>query len=227
MLHRTKAKVVGLAACAALLSTPLAAGSLTNAGFETCDLTGWTAGGIATAVSSHAGIAPHEGSCYALLTAGTLDVGRVETALDMIEGTITSMNPAATTGSYIYQDVWLAANESITEWAYFRAEDYHPDFGFWSFAGGDWIQAGPIGDVAGVGGNGGWSGWQSFTFTAPWGYWYRIGFAVVNGFDDSFGSTVGVDAGQVPEPGSLTLVGLAGLACIGLCRRRRTSAAER
>ena len=112
----------------------------------------------------------------------------------------------------------MAADETITELAYFQAADYLPfnDTAFWSFVGRDLDPEGLIGRVATVGDFGA-TGWKPFSFTAPTAGLYTIGFGVFNVTDNLQDSYLGVDA--VPEPCTLALLGLgfAGL----LFRRRR------
>src|ERR1700690_347727 len=205
--------ILGVAASASLLTA-----GIVNPGFETGDLTGWNAGGSVAvgATCSQTGFGPFEGSLLTCLEAGAVDASTTEAALGLSAGTLAGLQSGLTFGSYLGQTVQMAAGETITEMAYFQADDYLPfnDTAFWSFAGLNSDPEGLVGSVATVGDFGA-TGWKPFSFTAPTAGLYIIGFGVFNQTDNAFSSYLGVDA--TPEPCTLALFGL-GLA--GLLFRR-------
>lgn len=211
-----------MAATLAALATGSAHAGLVNGGFETGDLTGWTASlsnGAATVVTSNsttyftsAAYLPPEGSYFLAIQSGDADVWQT-----------------------VSQSLAVAAGESIAGMAAFDWGDYLP------YADGTRVR---ILDAAGAlvatpfyldgnltpgtqkdfeepdsGFNGPWTAW---TWTAASAGTYTVEFGARNtldggGPDPTFGL---FDAHVVPEPASLALLGI-GLIGLGVMRRKQ------
>ena len=213
-----------MAATLAALITGSAQAGLINNGFETGDLTGWTAnisGGTASVVTSNttsyfasATYLPPEGSYFLAIQSGDADVWQT-----------------------VSQSLAVAAGESIAGLAAFDWGDYLP------YADGARVR---ILDTAGAlvatpfyldgnltpgtqkdfeepdsGYNGPWTAWS---WTAASAGTYTVEFGARNtldsgGPDPTFGL---FDAHVVPEPASLALLGI-GLVGLGAIRRKQRS----
>jgi len=154
------------------------ASSLTNAGFETGDFTGWDVVGEAEVVESYVGkgynnelvgptFYPKEGSKFAVLKTG-LGAGAYST---------------------ISQTKFLNTGETISGWAAFDAVDYLP----YNDDAAVVVQVGGIvgllwsKDIAAVG-NYGASEWEHWSFTAPYSGLYTITLKVRNVLDNGLDS---------------------------------------
>jgi hypothetical protein len=205
--------IVGLVCSSSLLMA-----GLVNPGFETGDLTGWSSLG-SVGVSTGDWTGPLQGTYFAELTIADVSCGTMESTLGL-NGQICALSDTYG-GTLLYQSVSMAASETITEWANFKAWEHLPydDFGFWAFSGpGVVINAGVIASVATVG-NYGTSGWVPVTFTAPQTGTYTIALGVMNEGDIWDLSQLGVDD-NVPEPATWLAVGL-GMGVLAAVRRRR------
>jgi hypothetical protein len=189
-----------------------------NTGFETGDLSGWTATpGFVSAVpgpdavnfgSSIVVTSPIEGSYMARLLAG------VGTDLYTV----------------ISQDFSLAAGETLSGWARFVTPDYvwqpalnrFNDDAYVSIGGATVFSSSvfalgnPIGSVAAT-------AWTSWVFVAPFYGVFTLEAGVRNVGDNSVPSKLYLDGVYaVPEPGTLGLIGV-GLLGLGFRARRRNT----
>jgi hypothetical protein len=172
---------------------------LINSGFETGDLTGWTVAGFgeaSTGVTYEAWIVnPADNYMARIIPSGsTPDRAAAEVLLNLSAGSLVAHNNSLFSGttnlSVIYQDVMLAAGQSVTMYWNFISTDYAPynDGCFASFTGPGHqeiqllsVTSNAYGDPnAIVVGDYGSSGWHSITFTAPAAGMYRIGFSGFN-----------------------------------------------
>ncbi|MCM8595911.1 PEP-CTERM sorting domain-containing protein [Accumulibacter sp.] len=141
-------------------------------------------------------------------------------------------------GSGIKQSFSGSAGDVVEQyWNFFSTEDVN-----WQYADGtnpndaafyvitdpnglqtiDFLRSGALASNTQSVGPAGSSGWRAFDYTLPASGNYTIGFGVVNWRDGYFDAELFLDAGKLPEPASLALLGM-GLAGVGLLRRRRTS----
>jgi hypothetical protein len=196
-----------LAAALSVAAISAPALAVVNAGFETGDLSGWTAVGGASAVTSHSAgnssntWAPVEGNFFARLTAG-LGTG--------VYSTLT-------------QTFSLAANQTISGYVGYQAEDYQPftDDAFLTIGSTVLFTASTftVGDF-------GSSGWQAWSFTAPTAGSYTLQLGVRNTSDNVNTPSAmldGVSTAVVPEPQTWALM-IIGFGLVGVASRRRTVA---
>ena len=203
----------GLAIVAVTFGIVPGAHAISNPGFETGDITGWTiSGGSAAVVPSHAGnssvYSPVEGSFLLALTAG-----------------------AAWSPTVASQVLSLGAGDMLSGYAAFAAHDYLPynDFAKVEIMGPAGVSTPFFSDVSIVGnyGDGPWTPWS---WTAPTSGLYTLAYSVTNMYDAGFSSHGLFDAtpqlvgAEVPEPAT-GLLFISGLVGIGLWRwsRRKVS----
>ena len=202
MMRSTFILAVATAAC--VLAATATRAQPVNLGFETGDLTGWTAftdgGGDAGAVTSYGAFTPYSGRYLGFVQAGC--------------GTDTYCT--------LSQTFSLTAGETISGVVGFQANDYLP---FDDYAdlniNGDVLFSSNVGTVGDFGN----SGWVPWSYTAPTAGSYTLTLEVANSGDDNLPSGAVLDSGSpVPEPSTwaMMLIGFAGLGFAGYRASRRT-----
>jgi len=187
---------------------------LTNGGFETGNLTGWTStvppGASVTVVSNHNEVggqpppswAPTEGSFFALLkTDGPDNWCTLEQSFSGVAGDVVSFN------------------------YFFNWEDYHPyndqSYGRLLDSSGaevkEFFHWGEGGDA--MGGDYSNVGWSSVNYTLEAGGSYTLEFGIKNEIESEYDSFLGIDAVVVPVPGAV-LLGMLGLSVAGIKLRK-------
>lgn len=199
-------KIFGaLAASAALAAAnPAAAATIVNAGFETGDLTGWTANnGLTSVVTSFGAYSAYEGKYFAALSAG-----------------------AGTNQSTVLSQLFeMVAGETIQAAVAFVGGDYLPyndagALGILNFISNTNTVLFSK-DIAAVGDYGS-TPWTVVSFTAPTTGTYYISGNVKNIEDNLNNSFLLLDtaAGAVPEPSTWAMM-ILGIGFAGAAMRRR------
>jgi hypothetical protein len=171
---------------------------LVNPGFETGDGTGWSNIGYfeaSTGETYNAWVVnPANSFMGYIYPVSSIDRTGAETALNLTAGSLLAYNNGLFSGttdfSVLYQDVALAANQSVTIWWNFVSTDYAPfnDGCIATFTGPSTqeihilaVTSNAYGDTeAIIVGDYGSSGWYSLTFTASTAGTYRVGYANFN-----------------------------------------------
>jgi len=202
-----------LAASALLMSTGASAAviSLTNSGFETSDLSGWTTLGTVVATPSTS-VTTFDSTVWTIGAAGTtmaqlnpsVGVASIETALGLTAGTLNALNTnpsggSLTDGAAIWQSFSGNAGDSISvAWDYV-ATDYIP-FNDPAYA----ILISPdlsstitvLASIHGLGipvGTSGHSGWQTFSESLTQTGTHTIAFVTTNDKDTILDSVLFLD----------------------------------
>jgi hypothetical protein len=193
---------------------------LTNGGFETGDLTGWTATNVSV-LGTHSGVNPTEGAFMAVLSPG----GVFDASLSQ------DFSPGG------FAEVTISFDYNLQALDLFPLVDFGTD-SLTAFIGSLQLLSVPLNDVFSGGST--ILGWQTFsqTFTSPLGFPpgpFSMAFQVENFPPDggdpfqllsAYVDNVSIDAASpVPEPGTLLLMGsgLLGLVGYGSRRRRKTA----
>ena len=227
-----------LLVCAASVSSG-AVINLSNQGFESGNLSGWTATGSVTAsgatVIGQWTVTP-AGSYMAWLDSNDIFVPDLETFFGLSAGTLSSGLPSPlgspTNGAGIYQDFTGNAGDTVTMYWAYVARDYEsfndPAFAVIRGPGG-LQQVTVLASIYSGGitvGDFGATGWHAFTYVLPLTGSYRLGFGVVNTWDEGLDGALFLDnaagslsGSQIPEPGTFFLFA-AGLAAAVFLRRR-------
>jgi hypothetical protein len=226
-----------------LLARPVSAGLL-NGSFETGDLTDWTTIGDVSVVTSSIGANPTQGSFHTLLTTGSQsgDFNNFSgtdavsaAALEPFLGLATGALAGGVEGSAITQTFTANAGETLRfNFNFLKVEDLPIDFAFvvlTSYIPLADTTTGPF-SASGVnldpvfGLTTFETGYRTFTFTFTTTDTYTISLGIVDRSDEFLTSALLIDNFElvvldvvIPEPGSMALVGVAGL-CLAACGRR-------
>ena len=204
-----------------------AAAQITNPGFETGNLAGWSASanvavasGLPVTVSGSTWFISPAGTYQAVVQpTGIINQATAETNLGLPAGALFAFNNSVFNGTSgatdfgtLAQTITLAANQSITMHWNYVSRDYAPyNDGVMAMLSGPGYQdirllavtVNAYGSGAIVTGSYGSTGWHSVTFTAPAAGTYTLAFAAFNGGDQDMDPVFFVDGapGATSNPG--------------------------
>jgi hypothetical protein len=186
-------------------------GQITNPGFETGDITGWTGSSNAAAITTVEEwawtITPADSYMGIVWPTVNLLKPAAETNLGLTAGSLVVFNadvfdPATNFGT-LTQNLTLSAGQSFTIYFNFLSEDYDPynDGALVTLVGPSFQEIHLVGvtadrygnDETFVVGDFGCTGWRSLTFTAGAAGVYTLGFACFNCWDQSVNPVLFVD----------------------------------
>lgn len=205
--------ILSVCALALPLSFNAQAGLITNGGFESGNLTGWSvSGGTVSVLNSYTAddagspltVNPTEGNWFARITAG---------------------NPITTLMSSIFS---VSAGSVVSFDWFFDSNDYLP-FNDMAVSllkiDGSTIYNTTLANVSNTG-NYAFNGWNTASFVAPTGGNAVLSFQSINGIDtlqDSYFGIDNVQATSVPIPGALALLAIG---AVGLRRFMKPAPAD-
>jgi PEP-CTERM motif len=222
--------------------------TLTNPGFETGDVSGWTvtdtgqviaigATSVTTATGPVWNIYP-AGSYMAQIVGSSTAASDLDTFFGLAAGTIESNIPSVTAGDGILQTVTGNAGDVFAMYWSLVETDY-PPFNDTVFAvvnqGSTNVLYQNLGCLTGgcpnVVGEGGTQPWTLFTYTLPTSGTYTFGFGAVNTEDDEvppylfLDNAAGgfVNTAAAPEPSTYGLLGTGLLGLFAVVRRKKSA----
>lgn len=230
---------LSLALCLLWATSPASA-SFINGGFESEDLSGWSALGSANVSTGHdfgGGnvVAPYSGSFSARLMSGPVFASDLVAQMAIDAPTLDASNDGvnAVSGSLIWQSVYLNAGDVLEFRWNFVAMDYAP-YDDWAFFGIQYgsnatqltrlastVTLGAEANVRKV------SGWSTSTATIQQSGNYTFYFGAVNATDNGYPSELWLDSAgitPIPEPSTLILL-IPALAALALRKRQAKTSA--
>jgi hypothetical protein len=207
--------------------------AVTNGGFETGTLSGWTVAGLATAQTSSIGVTPPAGTYQGdIETTGNLTALAPAIVASLgVPGSQIAAFGAGTpvNGTGISQSVTVSAGDVLTfNWNFVTDElselPMYNDFGFFTISGSAFLLASrnssTFDTVSPPVGYEGQTDWATQTYAFPTAGTYTIGFAVFNVGDAGHDSALLLDSIAIPTP-EPAMIGLLPLSLAAMRRVRR------